>query len=57
MHTTETIELKFENLPENSKTGHRIPGIVNNLVATPILCDADCEIKFTKTDVTVTKIN
>ena len=57
MHTTETIELKIENLPKNAKIGHRLPGIVNNLVAAPILCDAGCEVKFTKTDVTVTKNN
>ena len=29
---------------------------MNNLIAAPILCDAGCEVKFTKTDVTVTKI-
>ena len=57
MHTTETIELKIDNLPNNAKIGHRLPGIVNNLVAAPILCDAGCEVKFTKTDVTVTKNN
>jgi hypothetical protein len=57
MHTTETIELKIDNLPKNAKIGHRLPGIVNNLVAAPILCDAGCEVKFTKTDVTVTKNN
>ena len=55
MHTTETIELQIDNLPENAKIGHRLPGIVNNLVAAPILCDAGCEVKFTKTDVTITK--
>ena len=57
MDTTETIELQIENLPENAKIGHQLPGIVNNLVAAPILCDAGCEVKFTKTDVTVTKNN
>ena len=55
MSTTETIQLKIDNLPENAKTGLRLPGIVNNLVAAPILCDAGCEVKFTKKKVTVTK--
>jgi hypothetical protein len=55
MHTTETIELKIDNLPEKAKTGNKLPGIVNNLVAAPILCDAGCEVKFAKTDVTITK--
>ena len=55
MHTTETVELKIGNLPENAKIGHRLPGIVKNLVAAPISCDAGCEVKFKETDVTVTK--
>ena len=57
MHTTETIELKIDNLPEKAKTGNKLTGIVNNLVAAPILCDAGCKVKFTNTDVTVTKYN
>ena len=54
MHTTETNEVKIENLPKHAKNGHRLIGIVNNLVAAPISCYAGCEVKFTKTDVTIT---
>ena len=55
MNTVKTIQLKVDNLPKTAKIGHRLPGIVNNLVAAPILCDTGCEVKFTKTNVIVTK--
>ena len=47
MHTTKTIKLRLD-LPEKAKTGHRMPKIIKNLVSAPSLCDAGCEVKFTK---------
>ena len=53
MHTTKTIKLRLD-LPEKAKIGHRMPKIINNLVSAPALCDAGCEVKFTKKEVVVT---
>ena len=55
MRTTNVVKLNLPSLPEEAKTAHRLPGLTNNLISAPILCDAGCEIIFSKKKVSVKK--
>ena len=48
MKTSKTIKIKIDSLPEEAKIGNILPGIKNNLIAAPLLGDADCELLFQK---------
>ena len=53
--TSKTTKIKIDSLPEEAKIGNILPGIKNNLIAAPLLGDADCELLFRKKYVLVTK--
>ena len=55
MKTSKTIKIKIDSLPEETKIGNILPGIKNDLVSAPPLCDTGCEVLFRKKDVLVTK--
>ena len=55
MATTETLKLPLPDIPVAARTAHRMPGITNNLLSAPVLCDAGCTVTFSKNDVTVMK--
>ena len=55
MKTSKTIKIKINSLPEEAKIRNIIPGIKNDLIAAPPLCDAGCEVIFRKKDVLVKK--
>ena len=55
MHTTETVKLELDTLPSQATVAHRLPGLSNNLVSAPILCDAGCTVTFSKDNVVVKK--
>ena len=57
MRTTETVELNLPSLPTNAKIAHRLPGLKNNLLSAPVLCDSGCTVTFSSDNVKVTKDN
>ena len=48
MNTSKTIKIKIYPLPEEAKIGNILPGINNNPIAAPPLCDASCGLIFEK---------
>ena len=48
MKTSKTIKIKINSLPEEAKIGNILPGIKNNPIAAPPLCDAGCELLIRK---------
>ena len=55
MKTSKTIKIKINSLPEEAKIGNILPGIKNNPIAAPPLCDSGCELLIRKKDVLVTE--
>ena len=54
MITSHAVNLLLSKLPANAKIGHRLPGLVNNLISVSMLCDAGCEVFFHSTGCKVT---
>ena len=46
--TTHAINLLLSNLPPEAGLAYQLPGLVNNLLSVAILCNAGCEVFFTK---------
>jgi hypothetical protein len=46
MTTTHTVDLLLRNLPPEARLGHRLLGLVNNLLSVATLVDAGCEVFF-----------
>ena len=55
MKMSKTTKIKINSLLQEARFGNILPGIKNNLIAAPPLCDAGCEVIFRKKDVLVTK--
>jgi hypothetical protein len=49
MTTTHAVNLLLCNLPAEARLGHRLPGLVNNLLSDTALVDAGCEVFFHRT--------
>ena len=49
MTTTHAVDLLLRNLPETARLGHRLPGLVNNLLSVATLVDAGCDVYFHRT--------
>ena len=48
MNTTTTLRLLLHALPEGARAAHVLPGLCNNLLSTAVLCDAGCQVEFSK---------
>ena len=55
MTTTGTLFLDLPSLPSQARIAHRLPGITNNLISAPVLCDAGCTVSFNNKNVEVIK--
>ena len=52
--STHTCELNLPNLPQNARMGHILPGLASHsLVSVVRLCNAGCDVEFTKIGCTV----
>jgi len=51
--STHTCELDMPMLPPKAREGHRMPGLKHSLIAVIKLCNAGCEVKFTKIGCTI----
>ena len=49
MTTTHAVDLLLRNLPAMARLGHRLPGLVNNLLSVATLVDAGCNVYFHRT--------
>ncbi len=49
MTTTHAVDLLLRNLPKTARLGHRLPGLVNNLLSVATLIDSRCDIYFHRT--------
>ena len=49
MTTTNAVDLLLRNLPKRALQGHRLPGLVNNLLSVATLVDAGCDVYFHRT--------
>ena len=49
MTTTHAVDLLLRNLPPTARLGHRLPGLVNNLLSVATLVDAGCDVYFHRT--------
>ena len=54
MITSHAVKLLLRKLTADAKIGHRLPGLVNNLLSVSTLCDAGCEVFFHSTGCKVT---
>jgi hypothetical protein len=54
MRTTHAVDLLLSKLPPNARMAHSLPGLTNNLLSVPVLCDAGCEVFFNSTGCEVT---
>ena len=54
MHSTQAVKLLLSKLPANTRMVHSLPGLMNNLLSIPVLCDAGCEVFFNVTGCEVT---
>jgi hypothetical protein len=54
MTTTHAVALLLWNLPPEVRLGHRLPGLVNNLLSIAALVDAGCKVFFHCTGCEVT---
>jgi hypothetical protein len=54
MHSTHAVDLLLSKLPANARMAHSLPGLTNNLLSVPVLCDAGCEVFFNTTCCKVT---
>eukprot|EP00957_Ditylum_brightwellii_P083866 6374444-Ditylum_brightwellii.AAC.1 len=55
MVTTQTLTVNLPKLPEEAKCSFRMPNITNNLLSVTKLCNADCTVTFSKSNVVVEK--
>ena len=54
VQSTHTCKLAIPELPEQARLGHIIPGLASHsLLSVVKLCNAGCEVSFTKIDCTV----
>ena len=49
MTTMHAVDLLLRNLPAPALLGHRLPGLVNNLLSVATLVDAGCDVYFHRT--------
>ena len=49
MTTTHVVNLLLRNLPVTARLGHRLPGLINNLLSVATLVDAGCDVYFHRT--------
>jgi hypothetical protein len=49
MQTTHAVDLLLHTLLPKAWMTHSLPGLTNNLLSVPILCDAGCEVIFIAT--------
>lgn len=49
MTTTHAVDLLLRHLPKTARLGHRLPGLVNNLLSVATLVDAGCDVYFHRT--------
>jgi hypothetical protein len=54
MTTTHAVNLLLRNLLPEARLGHRLPGLMNNLLSVTALVDAGCEVFFHRTGCEVT---
>ena len=54
MRTTHAVDLLLSKLPPHARMAHSLPGLTNNLLSVPVLCDAGCEVFFNATGCEVT---
>ncbi len=54
MHSTHAVDLLLSKLPANARMAHSLPGLTNNFLSVPVLCDAGCEVFFNATGCEVT---
>jgi hypothetical protein len=54
MQTTHAVDLLLRKLPPEARMAHSLPGLTNNLLSIPVLCDAGCEVFFHATGCKVT---
>ncbi len=54
MTTMHAVDLLFWNLPPEAYLGHRLPGLVNNLLSIAALVDTRCKVFFHCTGCKVT---
>ncbi len=52
--TTHAVDLLLQNLPPEAQLGHRLPGLVNNLLSVAALVDTGCKVFFHCTGCEVT---
>eukprot|EP00957_Ditylum_brightwellii_P177757 13540153-Ditylum_brightwellii.AAC.1 len=55
MVTTQTLTVNLPKLSEEVKRLFRMPNITNNLLSVAKLCDANCTVTFSKSDIVVEK--
>jgi hypothetical protein len=54
MTTTHAVDLLLCNLPPQARLGHRLPGLVNNLLSVAAFVNAGCKVFFHCTGCKVT---
>ena len=54
MQMTHAVDLLLRKLPPEARMEHSLPGLTNNLLLVPVLCDAGCEVFFHSTGCEVT---
>jgi hypothetical protein len=52
--STHAVNLLLTKLPDYARLTHWLPGLVNNLLSVAVLCDAGCEVFFSKQGCEVT---
>jgi len=54
MTSSATKLLGIPGVPRKARIAHVFPSMVRSLLSVPVLCDAGCEVKFTKTQGIIT---
>ncbi len=49
MTSTHAVDLLLCNLPKTARLGHRLPGLINNLLSVSMLVDSGCDVYFHRT--------